>query len=424
LIASAAGEPITTVALADEVDPSNAPRPSNESERQLFRQLYETLVSVDCKGGVVPGLAVSWTLDADGRTWIVTLREAAQFTDGTPVTAADVLTAWRRDGSGDSLHPRVSRLVESIVRVADRTLAIRLHSPRIDMPLALAHPDLAVSKIAADSPWPLGTRGAWIESHAGAIPVAASSAISMTRDRLPAVRFLVASGDLRDLLDRGVDIMLTRDPATLDYAATLPQFESVPLAWQRTYVLLTPGRSRTAPSLPAEARQTLADDAVRGEARGAQGPFWWQTSGDCGVAAPSTLGNRPPIPRIVYEAADAVARDLAERLVGVAGATAALDAILPVRPGQTFQRARGLTAAALAVSVRRGADAGYIIPLDNRPPDPCRGLRALQESAPWLEPAAIVPLVETRLQAIVRRGVTGVTVEWDGGLLIAGPAMR
>src|SRR5262245_41877612 len=44
------GEPIRTVALGEPVNPANAPYPSNDSERMLFRQLYETLVRVDCEG--------------------------------------------------------------------------------------------------------------------------------------------------------------------------------------------------------------------------------------------------------------------------------------------------------------------------------------------------------------------------------------
>ena len=66
------------------------------------------------------------------------------------------------------------------------------------------------------------------------------------------------------------------------------------------------------------------------------------------------------------------------------------------------------------------ADAGYVMSLDSRPIDPCRDLQALMDGARWLDPETIVPLVETRLQAIVRRGRSGVTAEWDGGLLIAG----
>ena len=87
------GEPIATVALNDRIDPSNAPRPSNESERLLFRQLYETLVRVDCHGRVRPGLAASWQIDPNGRTWIVTVGENARFSDGAPITPADVRTS-------------------------------------------------------------------------------------------------------------------------------------------------------------------------------------------------------------------------------------------------------------------------------------------------------------------------------------------
>src|SRR5262245_1111381 len=88
---AAGGEPIETVALTDRIDPANAPRPSNESERLLFRQLYETLVRIDCEGRVTPALAASWRLSVDGRTWVVTLRPDAHFSDGVQVTSSNVL---------------------------------------------------------------------------------------------------------------------------------------------------------------------------------------------------------------------------------------------------------------------------------------------------------------------------------------------
>jgi hypothetical protein len=126
----------------------------------------------------------------------------------------------------------------------------------------------------------------------------------------------------------------------------------------------------------------------------------------------------------VYDASDGASRDLAERLVGLvraSGPAAAvfLDALLPDRPSRTYQRAAGLTGEALGRAQLRGADAGYLASVDSRPVDPCRDLQALMEGAPWLDPETIVPLVETRLQAIVRRGRSGVTAEWDGGLVIA-----
>jgi hypothetical protein len=182
---------------------------------------------------------------------------------------------------------------------------------------------------------------------------------------------------------------------------------------------------RSAASLSEDARQVLADDAVRGEARGARGPFWWQMMADCGVTLSPPRDHPLPIPRIVYDAGDGAARDLAERLVGLVrasgpAATAFLNVLLPDRPGRTYQRAAGLTGDALARAQRRGADAGYVMSVDSRPVDPCRDLQALMDGAPWLDPETIVPLVETRLQAIVRRGRAGLTAEWDGGLVIAG----
>ena len=63
--------------------------------------------------------------------------------------------------------------------------------------------------------------------------------------------------------------------------------------------------------------------------------------------------------------------------------------------------------------------AGYVLSVDSRPLDPCRELQLLTDRAPWLDPAAIVPLVDTRLQAIVRRGRSGVVADWDGGLRLA-----
>jgi extracellular solute-binding protein (family 5) len=419
---AAAGEPVGTVALTERVDPSNAPRPSNESERLVFRQLYETLVRVDCMGRLVPGLAASWQLDGDGRTWIATLREGARFSDGSPVTAADVRAAWTRDRNGDALQPQVNRLVQSIVAVDDRTVAIRLQSQHVDAPRALAHPDLAIARYAADSRWPIGTRVGRIGPDGD---VRGSSAITLVRDDLLPLRFLIALGDPRDLLDSGVDLLLTRDQATLGYAATLPQFQSVPLAWQRTRILITPGRSPSSPALSDDARQILAGDAVRGEARGAQGPLWWALSNDCGIGLAPTRNPSSFVPRIVYDASDSAARDLAERLVGLARAsgpeaTAYLDVLLPDRPRRTYQRATGLTGAALAMAVRAGTDAGYIVSVVSRPLDPCRDVHVLMYGAPWVDPATIVPLVDTRLHAVVRRGRSGVTAEWDGGLVIAG----
>jgi hypothetical protein len=413
------GEPIATVALTERVDPANAPHPTNESERLLFRQLYETLVRLDCEGDMQPGLAESWQLDASRSVWTVTLRDNARFSDGTPVTATDVAAAWTIAGSSE-LRPQVLRLIRSAAVIDDQTLEIALRSHG-ETPAALAHADLAIARRTPATVWPLGTRSARIALEGG------TSVLTLNRDtgNLPSIRFLLAPGrDVRDLLDEGVDLLLTRDMGALNYAATLPQFASVPLEWQRTHVLLTPGRAPTSGSPAPEALEALARDAVRGEARGAAGPFWWQSLPGCGPTPSSEPPDRSSVTdRIIYDAADSTARDLAERLVGLARASGAdaaavLDALLPNGVSKTLQRATGLSGEALASARRRGNDAGYIMALDRRPLDPCRDMQVLAESAGWAAPENIVPLVDTRLKAIVRRGHSGIRTDWDGGLLI------
>lgn len=389
-------EAITTVGLVDRVDPAHAPYPTNESERLVFRQLYETLIRADCQGHAAPGLAESWRLNANGDAWLIRLRPNARFSDNTPATATAVVSSWMRD-NGSELRPEVDRLVQSISAVDDRTLEIVLQSKRADAVLALAHTDLAIAKSVVGSPWPLGTRPARIETTGSA---------AITLVRFPGnstVRFLVApSSDSRDLLDKGVDLLLTRDPGTIGYAAALTQFQMIPLPWQRTHVLLAPQRVAVS-SFLTDDRRALAQDAVRGEARGAEGPYWWESLSDCEIDPPQSPPTTPSTPgRIVYNVDDSAARELAERLVGI----------------RKYARASGLTSDALAQALRRGNESAYILSLDRKPLDPCREMQVLMDRAGWIDPHTIVPLVDTRLQAIVRRGHSGLNAEWDGSLLL------
>ncbi len=435
------GEPIATVALGERVDPANAPHPSNDSEQLLFRQLYETLVRVDCEAQVRPGLAASWQPGEDESTWVVRLRENARFSDGTPVTSADVLSGWTRSGAGEDLRDHVTSYVRSVVVVDDRTLAITLHGERARAPRILADTGLAIAKRSPGSSWPLGTHALRVVPDQVAPDLDSPTVITVTgiaRDAVAAdsdtdsrsVRFLVdPDRDPRDFLDQGVDLLLTRDPATLDYAATLPQFQVMPLSWQRTHVFLSAWRSRSLEPLPPDTREALARDAVRGDARGARGPFWWEAQQECGIdprpqgrAVSATTG------RIVYERDDHASRDLAERFVGlttVSGAgtvrpgPASTPPILDALPlGPTLQRAVGLSGEALWAAYERGTDVGYIMTFTRTPLDPCRELRVLGRRLAWFDPGAIVPLVDTRVHAIARRGRAGATAEWDGGVFL------
>jgi hypothetical protein len=153
---------------------------------------------------------------------------------------------------------------------------------------------------------------------------------------------------------------------------------------------------------------------------GAEGPFWWEAPGNCTIPPPQTRDRRAFTPQIVFDATDGAARGVAERLVGLvrASSTSApmLDALLPDRPRRRYQRTAALTGEPLDRARRLGNDAGYLLSLDRRPLDGCRELHVLTDAAPWLDPKTILPLVDTRLRAIARRGHTGIVTDWDGGL--------
>jgi len=64
---------------------------NNTFSAELFGLLYETLLDLDpFTLEYTPGLAASWTISEDKRTFTFTLDPDARWSDGTPVTAADV----------------------------------------------------------------------------------------------------------------------------------------------------------------------------------------------------------------------------------------------------------------------------------------------------------------------------------------------
>lgn len=73
-------------------------------EIQVIRDLFEGLVNQNEKGEIVPGVATQWKSN-DNRIWTFTLRDNAQWADGTPVTAQDFVYSWQRLVDPKTLSP-------------------------------------------------------------------------------------------------------------------------------------------------------------------------------------------------------------------------------------------------------------------------------------------------------------------------------
>ena len=64
--------------------------------------VFDTLYGVDSGFQPRPQMVEGHTVDDDGRTWRLTLRNGLRFHDGTPVLARDVVASLNRWGKRDT----------------------------------------------------------------------------------------------------------------------------------------------------------------------------------------------------------------------------------------------------------------------------------------------------------------------------------
>jgi peptide/nickel transport system substrate-binding protein len=114
-------------------------------ERLLTDSLAEGLVRFDAVGQIEAGIAERWIVIDDGRSYIFRLRNA-QWADGTPVRAADVVPLLRRQiarNSRNRIAPYLTA-VSSVVEMTPEVIEIELARPRPDLLKLFAQPELAL----------------------------------------------------------------------------------------------------------------------------------------------------------------------------------------------------------------------------------------------------------------------------------------
>ena len=175
---------------------------------------------------------------------------------------------------------------------------------------------------------------------------------------------VVSSRGALDFIDGGGDVVVTDRPSVIRYATSRSDFATLPLPWDRQYVLASPGTPPTPDVL----------NAVHAEARIPRAQCAQVFDG--------------PMRPITYMAGDSIARSIAERFVGTGLATSAIP----------------LGHAAFDQALAGEGHGWYLVtrPAGN---DTCV-FGALNAQ----------PLIETRSELIVRRGAVGVVADTTGSM--------
>ena len=105
---------------------------------QTHAAVFEPLLRFAPDGtNVEPGLAETWVYDEAAMTWTFTLRSNAKFSDGSPVTSADVVFSYGLWSSGPNFGGSFGQVAD-VKAVDDRTIAFTMKAPDAVLPSLLS----------------------------------------------------------------------------------------------------------------------------------------------------------------------------------------------------------------------------------------------------------------------------------------------
>ena len=152
--------------LVDQPGTFDPAAQGDSADAAITAQLYETLTAYDAALTLQPALAASWELAADGRSVVFHLRPDLTFSDGAPLTAADVVGSWLRiidpaapaplaalmidvRGARDHLSGRATDPAAVGLRADGLDVHVELDRPGADFPAIVSAPLFGIVPPAA-----------------------------------------------------------------------------------------------------------------------------------------------------------------------------------------------------------------------------------------------------------------------------------
>ena len=132
---------------------------TNRTNLALGGLVYDGLYELDQTFTPQSALATGYTVSEDGLTWTFTLRSGVTFSDGTPMTAADVAASLTQAKTSALYGNRLAGIAS--VQAGEGAVTVRLTSPNGNLPALL---DIPV--IRETGGVPLGT-GSYVLQQSG-----------------------------------------------------------------------------------------------------------------------------------------------------------------------------------------------------------------------------------------------------------------
>jgi peptide/nickel transport system substrate-binding protein len=133
------GKTTFTVALLNEADSFNPFLGIEAESYEMWALTYDYMIDYSMKDmSPQPGLAKSWETSQDGLTWTFDIRTGVQWSDGEPLTAADIAYTYTRilDGGPEAATwSSYLTSVESVEAPDDQTVVLKLKKPNAVLPL-------------------------------------------------------------------------------------------------------------------------------------------------------------------------------------------------------------------------------------------------------------------------------------------------
>ena len=125
---------------------------SDYINRILMSLMYQPLFAVDNNKNVTPILCGGYQVSANSRTWTFYVDENAKYSDGTKVTAEDVLATYQKAKENDYYKNRFYHIWEMNLTEDGKGVIFGLDTPYENLPLLLDVPIVKATEVEAVIP--------------------------------------------------------------------------------------------------------------------------------------------------------------------------------------------------------------------------------------------------------------------------------